>query len=71
VKHRPPQAKLGAENRKKNIQGCFAWRGKNLKNTKIILLDDVATTCSTLEECAKILKQADAQEIWGLVIARG
>jgi ComF family protein len=71
VKHRPPQAKLGAENRKKNIQGCFSWLGKNLKNTKIILLDDVATTCSTLEECAKILKQSGAKEVWGLVIARG
>jgi len=71
VKHRTPQAKLGAEKRRENIRGCFSWQGKNLKNAKIILLDDVSTTGSTLEECAKILKQAGAKEVWGLVIARG
>ncbi|MDD5071919.1 MAG: double zinc ribbon domain-containing protein [Patescibacteria group bacterium] len=71
IKHRTPQAKLDAEKRRENIRGCFSWQGENLKNERIILLDDVATTCSTLEECAKILKQAGAQEVWGLVIARG
>lgn len=71
IKHRPPQAKLDAENRKENIRGCFSWQGKMPEDARIILIDDVATTCSTLEECAKILKQAGAEEVWGLVIARG
>ena len=37
----------------------------------IILIDDVCTTGSTLEECAKILKPLKPKEIWGLVLARG
>ncbi|MEA1979651.1 MAG: phosphoribosyltransferase family protein, partial [candidate division Zixibacteria bacterium] len=40
-------------------------------NKNVIIIDDVATTLSTLEECAKILKKAGAKNIWGLVIARG
>lgn len=41
------------------------------KNKIIILIDDITTTGSTLEECAKILKQLKPKEIWGLVLARG
>lgn len=71
IKHRKPQAKLGEEKRRENIHGCFAWVGANLRNRRVILIDDVVTTGSTLNECAKILKQAGAAEVWGLVVAKG
>jgi len=71
VKHKKPQAKLNEAQRKSNLQGCFIWTGPSLKNQRIILIDDVTTTGSTLNECAKILKQANAEEIWGLVVAKG
>ena len=71
LKHRPPQAKLSEEKRKQNIKECFAWTKANLANKRVILVDDVVTTGSTLNECAKILKQAGAAEVWGLVAAKG
>ena len=71
LKHRPPQAKLSEEKRKQNLRDCFAWTGTSLKNKRVILMDDVVTTGSTLNECAKILKQAGAAEVWGLVVAKG
>ncbi|MFA4833950.1 MAG: ComF family protein [Patescibacteria group bacterium] len=71
LKHRPPQAKLSEEKRRQNIRECFAWQENNLINRHVILVDDVVTTGSTLEECAKILKQAGASEVWGLVAAKG
>lgn len=40
------------------------------KNKTVILVDDMITTGATLEECAKILKQTGAREIWALTIAK-
>ncbi|MFH1822156.1 MAG: phosphoribosyltransferase family protein [Patescibacteria group bacterium] len=71
IKHKKPQAKLSETERQKNILDCFSWQAKNLANHDIILIDDVVTTGSTLNECAKILKQAGAREVWGLVVAKG
>ncbi len=71
IKHKKPQAKLKETARRKNIRGCFRWQGENLNQTNIILIDDVTTTGATLNEAAKILKQAGAGEVWGLVVAKG
>lgn len=71
IKHKKPQAKLSEIERKKNIQNCFAWQGDKLTGQPIILIDDVTTTGSTLNECAKVLKQNHAGEVWGLVVAKG
>lgn len=66
-----PQVELPPKARKENIKGVFSLReGKLVKNKKILLLDDVYTTGSTLKECARILKEAGAREIIGVVVAR-
>lgn len=49
----------------------FACEREQVKGKIIILIDDVCTTGSTLEECAKVLKPLKPKEIWGLVLARG
>jgi len=71
IKNNKPQVSLKEKERQKNIFGCFAWQGQNLKGQTIILVDDITTTGSTLNECAKILKASGAQEVWGLVAAKG
>jgi len=71
VKNNTPQAKLGGAERKNNIAGCFALAGKNVAGKKIILIDDVATTGSTLDEAAGVLQAAGADKVWGLVIGKG
>jgi ComF family protein len=68
----PPQAKLNKTEREKNLTGAFAINmKKSLQGKKIILIDDVVSTGSTILECAKVLKIAGASEVWGLVLARG
>jgi len=71
IKHKKAQAKLNEKQRRKNIKNCFEFFGDNLKNKNIILIDDVTTTGSTLDECARILKDNGAGNIWGLVVANG
>ena len=67
-----PQAHLSGKDRYCNVKDIFTCPEKNsAKDKKIILIDDVATTGSTLEEAARVLKQAGAKEVWGLVLARG
>lgn len=71
VKFKRPQASLKKDQRLKNIHNVFAWHGAKIKGSNIILVDDVTTTGATLNECAKVLKQHGAREVWGLVLANG
>jgi len=71
IKHKKAQAKLSEKARKENIKNCFAYQGESLINKNILLIDDVLTTGSTLNECARVLKENNANEIWGLVVAKG
>ncbi len=74
-KYTRPQMKIkNYQQRKSNTRNAFAI-GKNKKSEiirgkKILLLDDICTTGSTLIECARILKQNGAQKVTGAVIAR-
>ncbi len=55
-----------------NIKDAFVCvDSAKVKDKRVILIDDVATTSATLGECAKALKNAGAKEVWGVVVARG
>lgn len=71
IKETPPQVELASEVRKENLKGVFFVNAKEvIKNKKIILVDDVYTTGSTMEECARVLKETGAKQIIGIVVAR-
>lgn len=70
IKNTRPQAKLQNESRFINIKGAFEAERK-FNGETIILVDDVYTTGATMNEAARILKDAGAGDIWGFVIARG
>lgn len=66
-----PQVKLSGRERKNNIKNAFVWKGKDeIRGKNVILVDDVYTTGATLQECAKILRNSGARQIWGLVLAK-
>jgi len=66
----PPQVGLGARERKTNVQDAFAWAGPRLDSIGVLLVDDVCTTGATLEACALALRQAGAESVWALTLAR-
>jgi ComF family protein len=70
-KHTPPQAGLNREERRKNMKGAFVLEGlQSLEGRPVLLVDDVATTGETLNECARILKKAGCPRVLCLVLAR-
>jgi len=71
IKITESQMGLNKEQRAKNLQGAFTiTNAPLLQGKKIFLIDDVYTTGSTLEECARVLRNAGAKQIWGITIAR-
>lgn len=67
-----PQAQLPTNQRRQNISRSFAIKNnQNLSGQIFILIDDVYTSGSTLNTCAKVLKQAGALEVWALTVAKG
>jgi ComF family protein len=70
-KHTPPQAGLKREERRKNMKGAFVLeRSHSVEGRTVLLVDDVATTGETLNECARILKKAGCAQVLCLVLAR-
>ena len=66
----PPQVTMvGRLERSRNVEGSFEAVG-NLSGLKVVLVDDVATTGSTLAACSKALKSSGAASVWGVVLAR-
>lgn len=66
------QASLDKKLRINNLKNVFLCKSPNLVQEKnILLVDDVYTTGTTLNECAKVLKEAGASQVVGLVIAKG
>jgi predicted amidophosphoribosyltransferase len=68
-----PQAQISDRRaRIANAAGIFKCARQELVRGKIVILvDDVATTGSTLDDCARALKAAGAKEVIGFVFAKG
>jgi ComF family protein len=70
IRHTETQTKLNSLERRANVQDAFKLkRGAKVKGKRIILVDDVITTGSTVSECAKVLKQAGADKVFALFAA--
>lgn len=65
------QAELPAVERRANISNAFKWVGESLQGRNILLIDDVATTGSTLIAAGKALKIGGAGKVIALVLAHG
>lgn len=67
----PPQVGLGREERSANVHGAFSARHpERITGRRILLVDDVYTTGSTLAECARVLLRANAETVTVLTLAR-
>ena len=65
IRHNRPQAGIsGAAQRRANVLGVYAMaKGTDVREKRVLILDDVITTGSTAGECARVLLTAGAKEV--------
>jgi competence protein ComFC len=57
--------------RMQNLRGAFRLRKTaDVRGLRVLLVDDVLTTGSTLSECARVLKTAGARSVYAVTAAR-
>jgi competence protein ComFC len=69
IKNTPSQLDIPKEERISNPRGAFVCV-KDVKGKIVLLVDDVATTCSTLSECSKVLREKGAKDVIAFALAR-
>mgnify|MGYP000918051401 CR=1 FL=1 len=70
IKNTPSQSLLHKNERCNNIKNAFKVTDvNNVEGKNILLIDDVLTTGSTVNECSKVLKKAGASKVDIAVIA--
>lgn len=72
-KYTVPQFGLNKEERIENLQDVFTVNKKYINAVKgktVLLVDDIATTCTSANLCSKELKLAGAKKVFVITIAR-
>lgn len=66
-----PQTSFNGKARRKNLKNAFAVSDPGrVRGKRVLLVDDVFTTGTTVNECARTLKRAGAAEVMVLTLAR-
>lgn len=77
IRHTNPQALLSRTERLRNLRGAFRLsrreqRRPTVRNQPVLLIDDVYTTGSTAQECARVLiEDGGAEKVVVLTVLRG
>lgn len=70
VKATAPQVELGAEERRANVHNAFRCKDSSLAGKRVLLVDDVCTTGSTLDSACLALRGAGTLSVWAYTLAR-
>ena len=71
TRHTQPQVRLARSARLKNVEHSIAVKKPaDIRGKIVLLIDDVMTTGTTCSECARVLYEAGAEEVFALTVAR-
>lgn len=70
VKETSSQVGLNAKEREQNVLNAFEGDLEINKNKSVLVIDDITTTGSTLNECAKALRNAGVRKVYCFTLAR-
>ncbi len=70
IRETKTQMELGSHERRQNVANAFVCMNEALLNKKVLVIDDVCTSGSTLDFCAAALKAGQVASVWGLTLAK-
>jgi ComF family protein len=69
IKNTKTQTRLDEQRRRENVMNAFTAEAARIKDKSVLLIDDVLTTGATMNECARVLKDAGAKAVYSCVAA--
>ncbi len=66
----PQSRQTNPSSRKANVLGAYEIASVDVSGKRVIIIDDVLTTGSTVSECARMLKTAGADKVYVITIAK-
>ncbi len=66
----PSQVGLTRVQRQQNVLDAFRAASRRVRDRSVLLMDDVATTGSTLSSCAEALYTAGARDVFAFTVSR-
>ncbi len=72
IRYTTTQTRLDRQERMENLRNAFRVRHTSaVQNRHLVLVDDIFTTGSTVDECARVLRAAGAASVRVVTVARG
>ncbi len=68
-RHTRTQTRLDLDQRRENVANAFVLKKHDLKDRRLLLVDDVMTTGATINECRRVLLAAGARSVGSCVAA--
>ena len=71
IRYTTTQTAFDRIDRMENLHNAFRLRKKTtVRELRVLLVDDILTTGSTLSECARVLREAGARSVYAITAAR-
>ena len=71
IRYTTTQTAFDRIDRMENLHNAFRLRKKTtVRELRVLLVDDILTTGSTLSECARVLREAGARSVYAVTAAR-
>ena len=71
VRDTAPMKLLSPSERQKNLKNAFISNANVVKSKRVLLVDDIYTTGSTMDACSKALFDAGAENVFCMTVASG
>jgi len=70
IRETASQVGLSLKERRQNVRGAFEADHRLVTGREVLVVDDLMTTGATLDACAQALREAGAERVYALTLAR-